>query len=56
VPAGLLVGVVESVDEDRRLGLATAYVRPSADIASLRSLVVLVLPDVDARLLTGRGR
>lgn len=56
VPAGLLVGVVESVEEDRALGLATAFVRPSADLASVRSLVVLVLPVVDPRLLSGIGR
>ena len=56
VPAGLLVGVVESVEEDRQLGLATAFVRPTADLASIRSLVVLVLPEVDPRLLSGRGR
>jgi rod shape-determining protein MreC len=46
VPAGLLVGVVASVEEDRRLQQATATVEPSADLAALRSLVVLVLPEV----------
>jgi len=56
VPAGLLVGTVESVEEDRHLGLATAFVRPSADLASVRTLVVLILPEVDPRLLSGRGK
>jgi rod shape-determining protein MreC len=56
VPAGLLVGVVSSVEEDRQLGLATAFVTPSADLASVRTVVVLVLPEVDRTLLTGRRR
>lgn len=56
VPAGLLVGTVEFVEEDRHLGLATAFVRPSADLASAGSLVVLILPVVDARLSSGRGK
>ena len=56
VPPGLLVGVVESVEEDRQLGLATALVRPSADLASVRGLVVLVLPPVEDRLLPGGRR
>src|SRR5690349_24203959 len=55
-PAGLLVGTVDGVEEDRHLGLATAFVRPSADLASARNLVVLVLPPVDPRLLSGRDR
>jgi rod shape-determining protein MreC len=56
VPAGLLVGTVLSVDEDRRLRLATAEVRPSADLASLRSLAILVLDENDARPRSAKSR
>ncbi len=60
VPPGLLIGTVASVEEDRRLQLATATVDPSADLAALRTLVVLVLPEVPAehgtRTAAGKGR
>jgi rod shape-determining protein MreC len=42
VPPGLVAGRVESVDDDGRLGLATATVVPAADLAGLASVVVLV--------------
>jgi rod shape-determining protein MreC len=56
VPAGLLVGTVVSVEDDRRLKLAAAEVRPSADLAALRTLVVLVLPPPEARPVAAKGR
>ena len=56
VPAGLLVGRVVSVEEDRRLGTASAEVEPSADLAAIRALVVLVLPGAGPRTAERRPR
>jgi rod shape-determining protein MreC len=56
VPSGLLVGTVVSVDEDRRLRLAVAEVRPSADLSSLRHLVILDVPPAEARPAAAKSR
>lgn len=56
VPAGLLVGVVRSVEDDRRTRLAEAEVEPSAGLGGLSSVLVLRLPDRDPRTSAGRAR
>ncbi len=56
VPAGLLVGVVRSVEDDRRTRLAEAEVEPSAGLGGLSSVLVLQLPDRDPRTAAGRAR
>jgi rod shape-determining protein MreC len=56
VPPGLLVGTVVAVEENRRLKQEKAEVRPSADLAGLRSVIVLVLPEPDTRFSRGGAR
>ena len=46
VPAGLLVGKVVSVEEDRRTRMAEAVVAPAADLTGLPSLLVLQMPEI----------
>ncbi len=53
VPAGLLVGTVVSVEEDRRTRLGEAAVAPAADLSGLSTLLVLQLPE--ASLQASRG-
>jgi len=45
VPPGLVVGRIESVEDDARLGQATARVVPVEDPGGLDRLVVLVVPE-----------
>ena len=56
VPPGLLLGTVVSVDEDRRLQLAAAILEPSADLAALRSVIVLSLPAQPRPVAKGKSR
>lgn len=56
VPSGILVGTVAEVEENRRLKMAVAEVQPSADLASLRSVFVLVLPQADNAAVRGGAR
>jgi rod shape-determining protein MreC len=45
VPPGLVVGRIESVEDDARLGVATARVVPVEDPGGLERFVVLVVPE-----------
>ena len=53
VPAGLLVGKVLSVQDDRRTRLAEAVVAPGGDLSGLSSILVLVMPEVSLQASRG---
>jgi rod shape-determining protein MreC len=55
VPPSLLIGRVVRVEEDRQLRVAVAEVAPSADVTSLRELIVVILPEPPPRA-GGGGR
>ena len=57
VPAGLLVGRITSVEDDRRTRLAEAVVAPQDELSGLSSVLVLVTPEEDLQASRGgKGR
>jgi cell shape-determining protein MreC len=56
VPEGLVVGRVLDAGEDGSPKLAAAHVAPSADLAGLREVFVLVAPEADVRAERGAKR
>lgn len=54
ISAGLLVGKVVSVEEDRRTRLGEAVVAPAADLTGLSTLLVLDVPEPSLQASRGR--